>query len=332
MKPTLIFKGDARYTYASGVVRGLELYLLGRADYQKLLDTPKEQLSTVLSEFGYQVREMRFEEALNKATKSLFDLVDKLSYHKELTSIWRTRTDMSNLSAVLKARFFETVLPALPDYGSIPVDDMVRQVNEYFESGRCELPQVMIDAIETASAKLKELNKPVAIDFAVDKVFVNYFRSILPSEEYFTRFWAIYADWLNTRAFLRIVFAGIPLKDFWELFVPDGDLGADLFRSAAEAEKESMPAHFSNTEYGKVLSDVIKEALGGNMMMLDTFFRAKLLSLYKYTKYCAYGLELLWAYLCTKLEEISLIRTIVRAKLAGMEPSKIKEVVTFGME
>ncbi len=332
MKPPLIFKGDPDYAYASGVVRGLEPYILTKADYQKILDADENQLGLVLSELGYGGGEHNPEHALDIATDLLFATIDKLSKHKKFTDLLKLRYDFHKSSVVFKARILGREVPPLVPWGTIPTDELVAGINAFVEGGEAKLPKPIIDGLALGKKLFAAYNAVLAIDIALDKTFITHARSVLPKGEYFSRWFALYSDWLNTKSFVRIVRSGVPTKLFWEIFCDGGDIGRAVFARALEGENEQIPQAFANTEYGKRLVDVLRLVWRGKLVALDAFFSAKMRELFRYTRYCPYGLEIVWAYACMRLEEISTLRTILRAKKAQLPRETLKEVISVALE
>ncbi len=337
MKPPLIFKGDVDFVYASGVVRGLENYILTRGDYQKIMDSEVGQLPTVLSEVGYGGGEHDPESAFDLATEHLLALAEKLAGTTQIPEILRTGYDFQNASAYLKWRWFirdeergefEQFLP----WGKYDSAQLVDEIERLFAGERSRLPESLQAGILRARELADSYHTPLAVDVALDGAYHRYVRESLPEGEYFDRWFAVFADWLNVKSFLRVVALGVNHKLFWEGFVEGGDIPRSKFKQAAEMDKESIPTVFSYTEYGSKLADVVRDSLTGKFAPLDVYFRTQLMNLYRYTRYCIYGIELVWAYIMTRREEIDTLRVIVRAKMANLPVELIREVISVVLE
>ena len=335
MKAPLIFKGDARFVYASGVVRGLENFLLTRADYQKVMDAEVHQLGTVLGEIGYGGGEHDPEHALDLATEQLLALMDKLGRGSEIPQILRRGFDFRNAAAYLKWRWFGTKdekFDAYLGWGEFEPAALVEEIEKALAGEKHALPPYLARGVEQSRELVDKYSSPIAVDVALDGAYFDYLRAALPKGEYFARYLALLADWQNLRGFVRGVNLKLNQRLVREGFLPGGDIPQDRLDEAFELEREAIPGAFAHTEYGSGLNDVLKEALSGNLGALDVFFRAKLIDLYRYTRYCLFGPELLWAYAQTKLEEINTLRTILRAKAARLPMDLIKEVISVVLE
>ncbi len=333
MKSPLLFTGKTDYAYASGVIRGLENYLLGRSEYQKLIDSDPDSIDNVLAEFGYSSSEKDPEIALNLATEKLFETIDKLSKGDKIADIWKVRADFSKISAIVKSILLDTEPPELVTWGFFNSEKLSREIYYHFDpEKKCSLPVHYIKTIERAQSNFKSHKTTLSVDIAVDSSFSDYVSTIVPASEYFKRFWSFYVDWWNVKAFVRIRKAKLSSSLFYDTFNVSGDIPLSIFTDAMESDNERLSTHFMHTEYGKSLQDVIKQAFEGMLIPLDNYFRGKLLAHYKYTRYCLYGLELLLAYESIKLEEIAILRTIVRAKKARLPVNKLKEVINFALE
>ncbi len=334
MKAPLIFKGDTRFVYASGVVRGLENYLLTRADYQKVMDAAPEQLGTVLGEIGYGGGEHNPEHALDLATEQLLSIVDKLSGNSRIGRTLRLSYDFRNAAAYLKYLWFsgEGEFKSFLPWGTLEPDALRSKIEDILNEQSADIEPTLAGAVEQARHLKDAYKTPLAVDIAFDRAYYRYAARNLPEGEYFSRWMAVMSDWANLKSFVRVINFGLNRKLFWETFAEGGDIPAGKFREAADLDAESIPAVFVHTEYGSRLSDVIKTALGGEMSGLDLFFRAKLMELYRYTRYCIFGPELLWAYAMTKQEEINTLRVILRAKGAKLPFEMIREVISVVLE
>ena len=297
-----------------------------------MLEVDYDQIPSILSELDYSGGEKEPEHALDNSITRLLILIDRLSKHKEFTDTLKLRFDFQKAATILKATFFNQPIPSLTEWGTIPNTELMQGIGSILENGKCNLHKAIADGIILAKEFWGIYDSALAIDIALDKTFAEYLHSVLPKTEYFNRWIAVYTDWLNMKSFVRICKTKIPHKMFWELFAQGGDIPRRLFTDALQSEDENAIAKFTFTEYGKKLIDVLKLSMEQKPATVDIFFRAQLISLYRFTKYCPYGLEILWAFAMTKLEEIGALRTIVRAKSAKIPMEAVKEVISVVME
>ncbi|RKZ29962.1 hypothetical protein DRQ33_08325 [bacterium] len=271
MKTPLIFEGDTRYTYSSGVIRGLENFLLTPGDYQKVFDVGDEQLGTVLAEIGYGGGEHNPEHALDIATQQLLELVEKLSRHKQFTDTIRLKYDFKNAQIYLKAHFFDEKISSTLPNGTIEPDSLFAEIENLLNGEIAKLPKPMDEGIEKVNNIISSFNTPVAVDIVMDNVYYRYLHDALPQSEYFIRWFAIVADWINTKSFVRIVRSQLPINLFPEYALDGGDIPLDKFYQSSELDTESIPMLFANTEYGNKFVDIIKHGLDGKLSSLDFF-------------------------------------------------------------
>ncbi len=332
MKQPLLYKSNSEYTHASGVVRGLEKYLLTRADYQKVFDAEPNQIGAVLSELGYGGSEHNPEHALDTAIEQLFIAIDKLSKDRDFTNVWRIRYDLQNVQSYLKAHFLGEEIDTFAPWGSIQTDVLTRKIEAELNNEKSELPEPIANAVKSAKKLFNSYHSAVAVDVAVDIEFAKYIKSILPESEYFERWFAVYADWANVKSFVRTVRSNLPIGLLWDGFVPGGDIPKDRFLEALENDKENIHTTFTYTEYGMPLANVVKNAFSGQLVQMDIFFQKSLRSLHDSTKFCLFGPELVWAYMGMKHEEIKSLRIILRARGAKLPFEMIKEVTSVVMD
>jgi len=332
MKQPLLYKSSSEYTHASGVIRGLEKYLLTRADYQKVFDAEPNQIGAVLSELGYGGGEHNPEHALDTAIEQLFNAVDKLSKDRDFTNVWRIRYDFQNVQTYLKAHFLGEEIDTFAPWGSIQTDVLTRKIEAELNNEQSELPEPIVNAVKSAKKFFNSYHLAVAVDVAIDSEFAKHIESVLPEGEYFKRWFAIYADWSNVKSFVRTVRSSLPIGLLWDGFVPDGDIPKDRFLEALENDKESIHTTFTYTEYGKPLANVVKNAFSEKLLQMDIFFQKLIRNLHGSTKFCLFGPEPVWAYMGMKHEEIKSLRIILRARGAKLPFDSFKEVISVVMD
>lgn len=330
MKSPIFFKGDAKYAYSSGVVRGLESYLLTKADFNKLIDAPTAQMGAILSEFGYGGGEVEPEHVLDNAIKFLFDEINRITLRNEFTQIWQLRFDLLNFASALKSQLYDIGKFTFIPWGKHTYSEVSSAVSDVVSNTKTNLDPFLGSALENALRLHKEFLNTVVIDLAIDKAFGGFVLEKIPKGDFFSRWYSLMADWMNTKNFVRISLAGIPQKLFWAVLWKPGSLYEGVFASLWE-NSESASVVLVRTDYGKQLGENVAKSMKGELYLIDNYFNSLLKELYRYTRFCPYGLEVVWAYLCVKLEEISILRKIVRSKLAGISPQQIREVV-FAVE
>ncbi len=332
MKPPLIFKTDADYTYASGVIRGLENYILKRNDFQKLWDADASQTSSVLAELGYGGGEHDAEHALDVGIEILLKTIDKLVKNPELADVLRYKYDFSNISAYLKAHFAGEVPRTFVQWGKFAPEKLFKLIEAQLLGEKTELPPLFVDGINRAKRYYNTYRTSAAVDAALDATLLLHNRRVLPIGDFFERYFAVLADWANVLSFIRTVRANFSVPMFWESYVHGGDIEMRVFTQAFTADAENAHNAFAFTEYGKTLQEAIRNALAGEGELLDTIFRRARKKLFDATRYCSFGPELIVGYAGAKLDEIAILRVILRAKAAKMQYESIREVISYVVE
>ncbi len=316
-------KLDARYAYVSGVVRSLEKKMLKKADYQKMAESSPNEIRQVFQDAGYGFSE----DSLDNAVLELQSFVEKNSFEKDLTDLFRLHWDYRKAALFLKRTLREEPLGDLPPWGLYPVEEFSRQM----ESGRSSLPESLGKAMEKAASDFELHFSAHRIDSIMEREYLSEFYGRIPKKNrYLFDYFSVVADSINLITALRYMEKGLLSDDFMEFFIPFGFIGRDRLDDIWETDRSALGGRMAATKYGKELSDAVSQALAErDFTILDNYFLMAKLDILSKSIYSAFGLEVLVAYYEKKVIEIETLRRIFRAKKSGLPEEETREVISY---
>ncbi|MGQ9603354.1 MAG: V-type ATPase subunit [bacterium] len=325
-------RGDTRYAYACGVIRALEMRLLGKQRLERLAEARDvDEAMRLLSDTDYakhfeNISDLGYYRCLENELRSVLTLVDKLSVDPRVSEILRIRFDFHNLKVVLREKIGQQDLSSLYlDYGCVPSEVTRSAVKaETLEI----LPDYLSSVARQGLKALASTSDPAEIDATIDKSMyatllerVRIYRS--PYLEYLVR---TLIDLANIRIFLRARYHQIEPKKFAELLIEDGLISTSLFRESYLLSSQDVRQRFDQSPYRAVFEigiDGIETT--GSFSHMEREIDNHLLSVLKLARYFTFGLEVVIAYALIKENEIRNLRLILAAKEHGIEAVRVKE-------
>ncbi len=326
----LVVPGDARYAYATGIVRGKWVNRLGKAEFARLLDADPDEIGKLLSELGFAGADSDPEAAIAAEWERTIELAESLSQDRAITDLFRMSTDFTNAALAVKAAIFDFAPTYLPN-GSVSAEEMAAFASG---EGRDEsIPQDLRDAMREAKGLFEKTQTPLAIDIALDGHFGKIFvaRMSASRREFLVRYARMWADIQNLTSCLRIRAAGLDIAPFEGYFIDGGYIEKAELSSFQEIELDAISARLVFSPYGKPLADAVAESIREeNFEPLATFLETQIEDFLRTNVYVSFGLEVLVAYALLKRREIRAVGAILRMKRAKIDKKRIEERVRYG--
>lgn len=330
-------RGDTRYAYACGVIRALEVRLLGRQRLERLAEARDlEEALRLLSDTDYaqdleNVSAIGYYRCLESEVRRLLGLVDKLSVDPEVSGMLRMRFDFHNLKVALREKLSQRDLSSLYlDYGQIP-HDLIRSAvkGETYDI----LPDHLSLAAREGAKALEATADPAEIDTIIDKRMyatvlerVRLYRSLYL--EYLVR---TMIDLANIRTLLRARYDQIEARKVADLLIDQGFVSTTFLREVYPLSLQDLKQRFVQSPYSVILEigiDGIETR--GTFSDLEREIDSYLVSVLKMARYFTFGLEVVIAYALLKENEIKNLRLILAAKERGIEVDRVKERMVAG--
>ncbi len=320
-----------RYGFAVGRVRVLQTRLLTRGTFERLLDADSfPEQKRILSEtmYGAYLESAQnaddVEMALDEAQKDLYaEFLERANLPKEIVRYFRTMHDFENVRAVLKAEALGIpVDEMLSDLGSVPaaayrgekalpkrMQKVLEQVREHVTDDDGEIALDMLDAVVDAEAAA------AVLEIACDS-----------KSKFMCDLAKIQIDLGNLKAFVRARLREMPLEEAERYFTDGGTVPVSVLTNGYRLPLE---------EVAKAIAD--RPGLRGvdpeviiDPARLDLVVNAALASMFANASRVAIGPEPVLAYVATRKSEMTMLRTLLIGKIAGVDVevlrARMKEV------
>lgn len=325
---------DTDFLTATMRIRAMEKNLMDKERASRLIDARSDdEVVKILTECGYDemqaVTALELDRVLSAARETLYEMVLSMTPRRELLDVFRVRYDYHNAKTLLKcAAVMEEPDRLLIPAGRIPL----RTLKEAFaEQNPVDLPPRFAQAAAEARELLARTGDPQRSDFLIDAVCLEEMLSLAEATEsvYLTGYVRLHIDVQNLRAvvraqrigkgpdFMRLVLAPGGDLDIHRiaLFLTGGGALTDLYAQGALAEAAAAGEVAARGEGS--LSDFEK--------LCDDALLKKAME----ARYVSFGEQPLCSYLIQKEAEMTLLRTVITGRLAGVSPEKLRERLRF---
>jgi V/A-type H+-transporting ATPase subunit C len=327
---------ETDYAYAVARIRALERKLLDRAVIHRLVDARNPQeIQAVMGEMEFFQAQnsqdnpsgiINYEEALSAQLQELYQFLRDLAPDPEFLSLFLYKFDVHNIKVYLKEEFQN--LPAggiYVDAGTMPVGRLVQRLRD---RDYHEMPKALAAATAAAVEKFNLSQDPQEIDIEMDRGLYALMtdQSRATDNRFLTDYVRSLIDISNIKTFFRIR----NLSNAWSLMerviYGNGTLPASLYRSALNEPLEAALGRFKGTAYQQYVEESVESwqktgamtafEKGGDEMMMEYIRKSR---------YKAFGVEPLVAYLLVRENEIKTLRMVLVGKVNQMAPEIIRE-------
>ncbi|MCD6097951.1 V-type ATPase subunit [bacterium] len=332
----IITTGDTRYAYASGVIRAKETRLLRKADFYKLAEIPTDELGKAFEEAGYYLKNSEnpsiedYEAGLADAERETLNLIDELLPNSRLPFCLKAKYDFTNAAYLLKCQ----ISGEKPkDAGIVHIGNLsATRLRRLFTAGEKEkIPVEFIHSIEQAKQEYEATKNPATIDITLDKEYLSLLKNCLEGNRFIKEYIGLKSDLLNIKNFVRTRLLKLPYGFFKTVFVPFGKLALNYFDELSDKQEEAIPTKLSVSYLGRRLGDELARAINEKEFLdFDVLCEAYELLFLDNTKFCPFGLEIVYAYWEKITLEITTIRRIILARLSGLPEERIRRIIPYG--
>jgi len=321
---------EGAFAFATGRIRALEAKLLGRAHYQRLLDTADaSEAWRALAEVGYAKAAERkledYEDVLTGELRELYALVTALSPTPERILWLQRRYDFHHVKVYLKAKFLgEAPTEGVFDgVGTVSPKLIEVSVNTGVWG---ELPPELAVSIERAVREYESTRQAQTIDTVVDHGLFTYLHAATAGHPFAETLVAIWADLLNLKSLVRAKLMGRDRAFAQGVLVPGGSLDASRLLALIDTTLETWADELRHTPYAEVLNRGLASLTERRSLALferlsDDFVTTFL----KRAKLALYGAEPLIAYALAKETELKNLRILLVGKLNGLSKEILEE-------
>ncbi|MBD3157106.1 hypothetical protein GF369_04740, partial [Candidatus Peregrinibacteria bacterium] len=278
-----------------------------------------------------------FEDVINSGLHDSKVLINKIAPQKWAFNILWYRYDFHNMKVLLKAKHskktYEDVQRLLLSFGQVPVEALKRYILDSEESS-FELPEedehYLKESIKLANTDYLKSDDPQLIDVVLDKRFCKLISRIAKKTEndFFITMTKKYIDLKNIELFIRLKIQKRDESLLEKGFINRGYLEKYRFVDAFRKDINDFAENLKHTDYGTIIREAVKGYEEDNSFVkLDKASYDHLTNYIQRAKRIAIGPEPVFAYFWAKKNNALIIRSIMVAKLNGIEPEAIRTMI-----
>ena len=323
------FLENQEYAYAVGRIRALEVSLIDKQRFERLLKAGVEEMGRILvdTDYSHSLSELlnpsTFENALQNEKQRILGLIDSLVFEEDVREFLHLEFDYFNARVLLKGKIFDRdVSDFLVPFGNLDIDDM----KQVFDSEEYEkLPKNIVKAIQNAISSYYHYKEPRMIDFTFDRAFIEHM-NMSGYPPFLQDYYRLLTDLTNFRSLLRWKVMELDRSRFRDVLLPGGFIPEGIFLDLIGEPVEQIPGVFSRWIYYPVFLEGTKYLNTNHSFIRYEAMVEKLLSTYiDKTRYLVFGVEPVIAYYLRKMKEIKNMRIILVGKFNGVEEEILAE-------
>ena len=306
---------DTAFAYAVAKIRAKETQMLGQARLNRMADAETvEEVIAILREAGYSGDTQ--EEMLADELSGTYRLLTDISPIREAFRLFMVKSDYHNIKVLIKAAFLDRDYDFLLKSGGRIAPERLKDV--LTSRVLTELPPTMQKAVLSATDTLTKTGNPQLADLILDQAAYEEMCGMAKETQstFIQDLVTVMIDLANLRILLRVQKMGKNVDFLLRAFIPGGTI-------AAEALARALPKPFADfvrtTPYRDLADDAVHAA------QFEQAAERYLLRRCKQSRYVAFGLEPLVAYLLAKEHEIKQVRLILTGKKNALSAEQIKE-------
>jgi V/A-type H+/Na+-transporting ATPase subunit C len=317
------FLENPGYGYAVGRVRALELKLLDRQRYDRLVRAGSlEEFAQILGDTAYaESVTAGSATGLARAQAENRDFLARYALDPWLTGLYQVRADFHNLRLMTRSRVTGAGFPGMNlDFGARAEPELARLLAP---AGSKTRPDRLGDQL---SVLLACEPGPVEIDVTLDRMEQEELLDRLGPSDYLTGYLRLRADIKNLFAGLRL--RGASAAELEAALLPGGTVPARSWRALHRAEPAAYQRRFRYTEIAPLCDSSIDEFPSGRSAdRLERSGREIALAYLLRARYAVVGHEPLACFYLFRENEIANLRRLHAAKAAGRPPEECADLV-----
>ncbi|MBA4336328.1 hypothetical protein C0416_00955 [bacterium] len=335
---------NTQFAQSVAWLRALESKLLNENELERMvLAKDARDAYKILNETDYSTHTgdidnvESFQDVINSGLQDTKTLINKIAPQKWAFNILWYRYDFHNMKVLLKAKYsgksYEDISGILFTFGAVPVLALKKYAmdGENVSFGLSESDELYLkESIKLAEKDYLKSEDPQMIDIVLDKRFCKIINTLATKtrNEFLIKFTKKYIDLKNIELFMRLKIQNREEDLFEKGFADRGYIEKNRFVEAFKKDISDFVESMRFTDYGTI----VREAVKGyeeerSFVKLDKLSYDHLTDYMQQAKRVALGPEPVFAYFWAKKNNALIIRSIMVAKLNGIEPEKIRHII-----
>ena len=344
LAPSIHWGENPNYGFANGRVRALETLLFDRTQYERLIRAKDTQeLKTLLLETRYgQLATLEPNTNLSQifTAAAQENILFCITYAADLwlKALIQTTVDIFNLKIILKSRYQEKNPSAddlLPNgrWDEKTLNTIIAGDPKKFPKDQRHL-FLAHRLVNEARQKAEQRHDPAIIDLLLDKLAQELALMWGTGNDYAEGYYRLYADITNLKMLIRLRFLNEDEQTFQIAFLPGGKLSCSQLLRIIRI-KNLEPSALKELPGGELffsLFDAGIRALNNreSFLPMEKTARVLLLDYINRARYVALGSEPLQRIVKVRENELTTLRQLDAAKIAGWGVRECQEVVVYG--
>ena len=268
------------------------------------------------------------EQVLDKGLEDLYAYVYSVTPHDIVVDILSTRYDYSNLSSALKASCLQEESPHFMLASPIPAEEFeafADPKNDLFES---RLPSHLLNGGLDARALYEETESASVVKTYLDRQMYGWMLALAESlgNDFIVNYIKACIDFYNISVLIEQRIYSKQRSFLEPFFVQGGRIPAENISSKFSRSAPAVIPSYYHKYFGEALQqEVSRWEKKSDPKKLHLLLSKLLFSMTEKVDYISYGVEVVFAYILSREEEIQTIRLLLRGKKKGTSPEEIKE-------
>ncbi len=328
-KPTL-------YAYSVARIRGLETTLLDASVFNRMAEA--EDINEVFRIWGETIYSkwladlkspLEFEKAFNMELDYTYNELTKIVPNKKAIDIFRLPYDFHNIKVALKNKLLSNMgkdknWDLLSKLGTIPLDTIIGMIEleEY-----SDFPYLLKEKLPEIVSNLERPNFLYLLESEIDHLMYATMLQVAFSskESFLVDFVKVKIDLENLRTLLRLKRTDQEVSVCASRLLDGGHLLKDDLLDIYTESMDSWAKRLYHTKYYELLDAAVKFVMEKqDYALVEVKIDEFVLDFIHFSKYKAFGVEPVVAYLVYKETEIKNLRTIFVCKSNLIPPEEIR--------
>lgn len=320
---------DRDYLALTAMLRAREAKMLDRDRMDRMLSASSyADAAKLLTDCGYEdmsaMDAKGVDEVLNAHRVAVYDEIVNMSPQPELVDIFRLKYDYHNAKVAVKAKGMGTDGTHLySGIGRVSGEAIAQAIEE---DAYGALPPVLAKAVREAVVVLAKTGNPQQAEFLLDEAYFAELGAIADkvAGSYLKGYVKLQIDAANLRTVVRTVRMNRGVDFLTQALISGGNLSPEAMIQAA-GSGDSLAALFTATTLQEAAQLGAEAMKGGSMTKFELSCDNAVTAYLASAKLISFGSEPVAEYLAMVETEITAIRMILSGRLAGIEPSVIRE-------
>lgn len=320
---------DRDYLALTAMLRAREAKMLDRDRMDRMLSAASfADAAKLLTDCGYEdmsaMDAKGVDEVLSAHRVAVYDEIVHMAPQPELVDVFRLKYDYHNAKVVVKAAGMGVDGQHL--YSGVGRVSGEAIVHAMTEDAYGSLPPVLAKALQEAASALAKTGNPQMAEFILDEAYFKELGDVADrvGSKYLKGYVQLQIDAANLRTVVRTVRMNRGVDFLLQALISGGNVSPEVLAQAA-GSGDSLAALFTATTLQEAAALGAEAMKGGSMTKFELSCDNALTAYLASAKLVSFGSEPVAEYLAMVETEITAIRMILSGRLAGIDPSVIRE-------